>query len=77
MKGEALSGERIAISRVAGQPPSTSTPAFVPGGQRITVQPVIAVCSVACPTRKPGTSVSIPLGTAGSGAPDGSGVALV
>ncbi len=61
MYGDALSGERISISRVAGQPPRTATPATVSGGQRTTVQPVIADSNVACPTRKPGTSVSTPI----------------
>jgi hypothetical protein len=58
--GEALYGERMSISRVPVQPPRISTPPVVSFGQRITVQPVTASASVVFPTRKPGTSVSIP-----------------
>ena len=55
------------VSRVAGPPPRTSTAPTVPGGGRITVQPVPAAASVQWPTRTPGTALTTGAAPAGSG----------
>src|SRR5919202_5523430 len=47
-------------SRVPVAPPGMSTPPTAPCSHRTTVQPVRARASVACPTRKPAMSVSVP-----------------
>ena len=49
-------GRSRSVSRVPGAAPRTSTPAIAPSVASTTVQPVIAVSSVAWPTHNPRTS---------------------
>ena len=55
MAATVFSGRSRSVSREAGAPPRTSTPADAPSGATMTVQPVAASRFVLWPKRKPST----------------------